>query len=252
MDSIELLKILDSVKVLGDKIELVEKFIKNFNKPASYRSGEIDKLAEALAKAQSEMDVASKSSANPFFKSRYADIKEIVAASRPALSKNGLSVCQNIVSYDDGSTILHTLLLHASGQYIESRTRMTPAKADAQSLGSYITYMKRYAYAAITGCVAGDVDDDANEDTKEINESMMKGTSLKVDHSRNTFETISKDQLSELLYELEGYPSFLETILRRREIKEIADLPKKDYRDVRDQIMKAKLAYINSKQIEHK
>ena len=80
----------------------------------------------------------------------------------------------------------------------------------------------------------------------------MKGTSLKVDHSRNTFETISKDQLSELLYELEGYPSFLETILRRREIKEIADLPKKDYRDVRDQIMKAKLAYINSKQIEHK
>lgn len=124
-----------------------------------YRSEELKDLFTALAKAQAEMETADLSSENPFFKTRYADLAAIVKASRPALTKHGLSIIQQIITHDDGQTMLHTMLCHNSGQWVESKVRIVPPKNDVQSIGSYITYLRRYSIAAICGIVSSDDDD---------------------------------------------------------------------------------------------
>lgn len=126
-----------------------------------FMSEQIDQLATALAKAQAEFSIAELNQKNPFFKSTYADFESIVRASRPALTKHGLSVVQNVYRMADGNTYLITLLLHASGQWIKSQAQHNPQKTDIQSLSSYNTYLKRMCYSSMISVVTGDLDDDA-------------------------------------------------------------------------------------------
>lgn len=119
-------------------------------------------LFTALVKAQAEMEVAELSRENPFFKSRYADFTEIVKATRPYLTKYGLSVIQPIITVGD-QMLLRTMLCHTSGEYISSEIRINPPKTDVQSLGSYITYVRRYSYVSLVGACTGDEDDDGNK-----------------------------------------------------------------------------------------
>lgn len=130
-------------------------------------------LFAALAKAQAQMATAITSSDNPFFKSKYADFGEIVRASRPALTAQGLSVIQRIILLPDGSEALHSVLGHASGQYIDSLIKIKPAKSDVQSLGSYITYLKRYTYAALVGV---STEDDDGEGSMQRNDHRSPNT----------------------------------------------------------------------------
>jgi len=60
----------------------------------SEQSEQINELATALAKAQGKITGALKDSANPFYKSRYADLASVWDACRAALSENGLAVVQ--------------------------------------------------------------------------------------------------------------------------------------------------------------
>ncbi len=124
-------------------------------------SDQIDQLATALAKAQGEMDIAHKNQKNPFFKSTYADFEAIVAASRPALSKYGIAVTQSPSIDDQGNSILVSIMLHSSGQWLCSVARHNPPKPDIQSLSSYNTYLKRMCYASLVGVATSD-DDDGN------------------------------------------------------------------------------------------
>lgn len=143
-----------TLQQLSHQISLLKK-----SEPKPHRSDELKDLFTALAKAQAEMDTAELSSENPFFKTRYADLAAIVKASRPALTKHGLSIIQQIITHEDGQTMLHTLLCHNSGQWVESCVRIVPPKNDVQSIGSYITYLRRYSIASICGIVSGDDDD---------------------------------------------------------------------------------------------
>lgn len=122
------------------------------------QSEQTNELFTALAKAQDEMEIASKDSSNPFYKSKYADLQSVVGSSRPYLAKHGLSVI-HLLQQKDQSTYMVTQLSHSSGQYVRSNVKLSPQKPDVQSLGSYITYMKRYCYAAIVGVVTGEDDD---------------------------------------------------------------------------------------------
>lgn len=123
-------------------------------------SDSIDQLATALAKAQGEMFTAGKNQKNPFFKSSYADFEAIVNASRPALTKYGLSVVQPPVFSDTtGQSFLITILMHCSGQWIQSRALHNPQKNDIQSLSSYNTYLKRMCYTSLVGVATGEDDD---------------------------------------------------------------------------------------------
>ncbi len=124
-------------------------------------SEKLDELAGALAKAQGEIKPAVKSSANPFFKSQYAALPEVVEACRAALAKHGLAFTQ-IVKYDKDETWLETMLIHSSGQWLKGAYPIRPVKNDPQGLGSAQTYARRYSLMAIVGIVADDEDDDGN------------------------------------------------------------------------------------------
>ena len=123
-------------------------------------SDHIDQLATALAKAQAEFSTAKKDKDNPFFKSKYADLESVVNATRPALTKYGLSIIQSPF-FENEKSYLITLLMHNSGQWIKSKAQHNPQKSDIQSLSSYNTYLKRMCYSSMVGAVTSD-DDDGN------------------------------------------------------------------------------------------
>lgn len=122
---------------------------------------EYKQLFEAFAKAQAEMPVVKENNENPFYKSKYADYTDIVKSTRPHLIKHGLSILQPIVTIND-KMLLRTMLCHVSGEYIVSEVEINPPKTDVQSIGSYITYMRRYSYVSMIGACVGD-DDDGNK-----------------------------------------------------------------------------------------
>jgi len=126
----------------------------------------LNELAAALAKAQGEIMPAPKDADNPYFKSKYGSLPAVREAIREAFAKNGLSVVQ-IPEVDNGRLCLHTLLLHSSGQSLNCGTLAAEVDlTNPQKAGSAITYFRRYALAAISGCVA-DEDDDAEAVRKD-------------------------------------------------------------------------------------
>lgn len=186
---------------------------------SSYRSAELKDLFTALAKAQAEMQTAGLSAENPYFKTRYADLAAIVKASRPALTKNGLSIIQQIITNDEGHTYLHTMLCHCSGQWVESRVRIVPPKTDVQSLGSYITYLRRYSIAALCGIVTSDEDDDGN--------LAVASYTPAVKTSVNSY--ISAQELATLEAEIKERPDIAQMIKDGLQIASLALIPKSKY-----------------------
>lgn len=121
----------------------------------------ITKIAAALLKAQSEMSNAKKDAVNPFFKKTYADLNAIREAVLPVLNKNGISAIQPTCIIE-GADYVETVLLHESGEFISSLTRIVVDKVnDAQRHGSGLSYARRYALQSIVNI--GAEDDDANK-----------------------------------------------------------------------------------------
>lgn len=118
-----------------------------------------NEIFSALSKAQSELQGAIKDSSNPFFKSNYADLASVWGVLQLPLAKNGLCVVQTTEEHPDG-VLLETTLGHTSGQWISSKLFMRPVKNDPQSVGSCLTYARRYSLAALCGVIA--IDDDGN------------------------------------------------------------------------------------------
>lgn len=130
------------------------------------QSPEINELVTALVKAQSEFSAIPKTSDNPFFKSKYAALPDVVAIANPIITKHGLSVSQFISMDGTGRDILTTYLMHTSGQFIvqDMPLHLVPDKngfVTPQIQGASVTYARRYSYMAVLGLVA-DEDDDGN------------------------------------------------------------------------------------------
>ncbi|CAB4183855.1 Essential recombination function protein [uncultured Caudovirales phage] len=126
------------------------------------KSESIAGLAAALAKAQGQMKGALKDSANPFFKSRYADLASVVEAIRAAFSANGLSYIQTVEPSDKDEVRVETTLLHSSGEWISCGILSLPvSKVDAQGYGSALTYARRYSLSAAVGVAPEDDDGNA-------------------------------------------------------------------------------------------
>jgi len=97
---------------------------------------------------------------NPHFKNRYASLAAVRNSTIPVLAKNGISVLQDVCMVE-GGIACETILTHSSGQQMRSKPIILPlSKADAQGIGSAITFARRYQLMAMCG-VAGDDDDDA-------------------------------------------------------------------------------------------
>jgi len=125
------------------------------------QSDSIANLTLALSIVQGKMSHAVKDSANPFFKSKYADLESVWSACRELLSANGLAVMQFPGLYTDQSMSLTTIISHKSGEWISQEMSVPVTKPDAQGAGSALTYMRRYALAAVVGVVQADDDGNA-------------------------------------------------------------------------------------------
>lgn len=128
-------------------------------------SEQINEIATALSKAQGQMLQAPKDRKNPHLGNDYATLDSIIATVRKPLADNGLSFSQMLQANETGLT-LETWLLHTSGQFLMSELPLTVMDGNRgvnqmQSLGSSLTYLKRYTLAAMLGVGVGD-DDDGN------------------------------------------------------------------------------------------
>ena len=122
------------------------------------KSDSIKNIAAALQLFHLKMGKVSKSANNPFFKSKYAPLPDILEAISDPLDESGLTFSQ----FPDGDS-LTTILMHPeSGEWIEAAYSMHPVKSDPQSVGSAITYARRYALGAILALNI-DEDDDGNK-----------------------------------------------------------------------------------------
>lgn len=133
-------------------------------------SEQTGELFAALAKAQSSLETAKKDRSGHGYK--YADLAGCIEVAKTPLAENGLAVTQMMGQSGSDSTLI-TLLTHSSGQYIGSEFIMEKAvlqggagKNPAQAMGASITYMRRYAFAAIVGLAQED-DDAATVRKKE-------------------------------------------------------------------------------------
>jgi hypothetical protein len=117
-------------------------------------------IAAALAQAQSEMGKAIKDSNNPHFRSKYADLGNVMDACLPALNKHGIAVFQP-AGADDRGEFVATVLLHTSGEKLECRVPLLVNKNDMQGYGSAVTYARRYGLMCMAGIAPEDDDGNA-------------------------------------------------------------------------------------------
>lgn len=136
-----------------------------------------DQIVPALIEARKEITGVTKDSANPFFKSKYADLTSIIQAVNKELLDNDLIITQP-TQVVDGTLYLVTQLTHSSGQWVRGYLPVHNKKGDDQGQGSGITYARRYGLQALLNIPA--FDDDA-ELTKAKNGKSEKTGIAKVD-----------------------------------------------------------------------
>jgi hypothetical protein len=134
------------------------------NHPRKVNAMEIKQIAAALVKAQREFGPALKTSSNPHFKSRYADLSACVEAVIDALNANGIALVQQTHECESG-VMVETVFVHESGEtYSAGKLHVPAVKHDAQGYGSALTYARRYSL--MTACGIAPEDDAGNAASK--------------------------------------------------------------------------------------
>jgi hypothetical protein len=151
---------------------------------------ELKNIATALVKAQREFGPALKTSINPHFRSRYADLSMCVEAVLDALNNNGIFLLQK--NYENSNGIMvETIFVHESGEMLECGRLYFPAsKNDPQGFMSALTYGRRASLMA--ACGIAPEDDDGNAATRpakaSINASTMAAHIADIADSANSEE----------------------------------------------------------------
>ena len=212
------------ISAIYDKLERILKAVETPKQPCE--------LNAALALAQGEFETAKRSRESVDYKDRYGDLSDVVAASRPYLSKNGLSVTFPIVNDAASGTVLECILMHASGQQLKSSMRILPQKNDPRSYASEIAYMKRVLYSALVGVCVADEDDDAAEAMNNYRDTEERRTPLsaKID-AGDSKVPINKEQLDDLEYELGDDVELAKKLRDAHNIRDLASLPRSKYRE---------------------
>lgn len=160
-------------------------------------SDSIKSLVSALAKAQSEFPVIPKSKTVSVTSKRtgakytfdYAPLEVILHSIRPVLKNNGLAFIQSV-----SGDALTTMLLHSSGEWIESDPLPIRAMEDGpQALGSAITYGRRYGLTSMLGIVTED-DDDGNAAEGNSATKSERGSGPKITPTSGIWESLSADK----------------------------------------------------------
>lgn len=171
-------------------------------------------LFAALAEAQAEIENAAKNSANPHFKSKYADLAEVLNTVRPVFAKHGLSLVQS-TGFDGQMVSVTTLVGHKLGGFITSIAACVPAKTDAQGIGSSTTYLRRYSVAAMAGVAQEDDDGQAAAHGGKPQAKQVK--------------PISESQVADLLQMVGETETDLGKFLQFFKVSAMSDLPAADF-----------------------
>jgi hypothetical protein len=202
------------------------------------RSEQINELAAALAKAQGDLKGAVKDSANPFFKSKYADLASVWDACRTPLSKNGLSIIQTHVPSPD-EVVVETTLAHSSGQWISSVLSAKPVKNDPQGIGSCITYLRRYSLSSMVGIAPEDDDGNAASHSNGNGNGYHKesplppeGKSLEKNADELVISEAQRKRLWAICKKHEVTEARLKAYLLTKKIESTKDIARRDYETV--------------------
>jgi hypothetical protein len=128
-------------------------------------------LLGAFIKAQSEFPSIPKNHTNPFTKSKYADLSDIISTVRPVLNKNGLGLEQHIISEENGELLVETVIFNDKGEERSSGMLaffIGQGGNQFQTKGTAITYARRYTLCALLGIVA---DDDTDAELKQVKDT---------------------------------------------------------------------------------
>ena len=216
-----------------------------------YESPKTNELNAARAKAAAEYPRIGNNCENPYFKSTYADLDAIMDKIRPVLAKHGLTLEFKTIISPDGTTILKTRILHSSDQWSESRARIIPTKNDQQAYASALTYMKRHQAMALLNITISEdwSDDDAERNMAEVRNVSNKGTAINTKYSarEQSNDTISKDQLEELEYELSEFPDIATMVLDGLKLEHLSDMPKSKFQVSAQRIREIKNARLGVK-----
>jgi len=128
------------------------------------KSENIAALAAALVKAQAQMSGAKKTAKNPFFKSTYANLEEVIHCVKEPFADNDLAFVQFPITGEDRAGV-ETIIMHSSGEWVSSEFTLKCVKHDPQGMGSAITYARRYGLQSAAGIPSED--DDANAATQQ-------------------------------------------------------------------------------------
>ena len=156
------------------------------------KSESITELNKALANFHKELKQPMKDANNPFFKSKYVPLENVVEAIDDVARKFGLTYSQYPVTTDDGKVGISTVLLHESGEFIEYPPATTkPDKNTPQGVGSALTYMRRYSLSAVFG-ITSDQDDDGNEASGNTKAKQTSNKNVQM-ASAQTIGTLKKE-----------------------------------------------------------
>ena len=153
-------------------------------------------ISTAMVKAQKEFGPALKTSTNPHFRSRYADLSACVEAVIDALNNNGIALVQKCHESDTGVNV-ETLLLHESGESLSCGVLHVPAsKQDPQGYGSALTYARRYSLMA--ACGIAPEDDDGNAASRTARNPLdsipkLAGVPIPTPTAKVDLQTIKED-----------------------------------------------------------
>lgn len=145
------------------------------------KSESISKIAPALLAAQKNIGGAHKGAENPFFKSAYASLGDVMEACKEPLNEQGVSILQ-MVGHDEQGDYVETILLHESGEYISDRMRLVFGKQnDPQAQGSAISYSRRYSLQSALFIPA--VDDDGEKAMDRVGKAKEQDSHFKKEES---------------------------------------------------------------------
>ena len=120
-------------------------------------------LFKALAEFQKDVKQPKKDANNPFFKSKYVPLENVIEVIHEAGAKHGLAELTYPATSEDGTQHgVGVIITHSSGEFVQfPPVLLKPAKNDPQGVGAALTYSRRYALSAAFG-IASETDDDGN------------------------------------------------------------------------------------------
>ena len=144
----------------------------------------------ALCAAQAGMGKVVKGATNPAFKSKYADLADVVSVAVPALTEQGIAMFHMMVRDEQGA-VMRTMLVHgASETSVSCDVPLIINKQDMQGMKSATTYAKRIGLESLTGIAPED--DDGNAAAKaapKVEASKLISKEQYVDMSDLMFDT---------------------------------------------------------------